>query len=270
MEISYSMQEVSPHFPPVVHRYGIFFCKKKYKYFFWRSCANSYCTDWLISSNFNFVVHTCKTQLHPKPISDGHALKLLQKSSSLWRWSSLLSFQAVLRSSMALCPYRGSSSTSYYKPSRSIYLPSNTTHDTVTTRNRSHPEMTILFFFSSFFSFFFLLPKDVLSSLYKHSKLFGEKSWEKWRYQHFKFDLTSFSAKTHCLLSLISISSTGLEKAAPVSFLFFFKFILILILHLVCSLDLTTDAFSWKQAVKAAVLEIRRLGVFGLTDGEVI
>jgi hypothetical protein len=36
----------------------------------------------------------------------------------------------------------------------------------------------------------------------------------------------------------------------------------------VCSLDLTTDINSWKEAVRLAVLEIRRLGIYGLTEGE--
>ena len=36
----------------------------------------------------------------------------------------------------------------------------------------------------------------------------------------------------------------------------------------VCSLDLTTDASSWRNAVVAAVKEIRRLGIFGLTLSE--
>ena len=35
-----------------------------------------------------------------------------------------------------------------------------------------------------------------------------------------------------------------------------------------CSLDLTCDTGSWRSAVKAAVKEIRRLGVFGLAEGE--
>ena len=38
----------------------------------------------------------------------------------------------------------------------------------------------------------------------------------------------------------------------------------------VCSLDLTTDPVSWKDAVKLAVKEIRRLGVHGLTDNELM
>lgn len=37
----------------------------------------------------------------------------------------------------------------------------------------------------------------------------------------------------------------------------------------VCSLDLTADASSWRDAVKLAVREIRRLGVFGLSQNEV-
>ena len=36
----------------------------------------------------------------------------------------------------------------------------------------------------------------------------------------------------------------------------------------VCSLDLTTDPSSWREAVKLAVREIRRLGLFGLTASE--
>ena len=36
----------------------------------------------------------------------------------------------------------------------------------------------------------------------------------------------------------------------------------------VCSLDLTTDAAQWRPAVKLAVQEIRRLGIFGLTPSE--
>jgi hypothetical protein len=36
----------------------------------------------------------------------------------------------------------------------------------------------------------------------------------------------------------------------------------------VCSLDLTTDVLSWNDAIKAAIKEIRRLGTFGLTEGE--
>jgi len=36
----------------------------------------------------------------------------------------------------------------------------------------------------------------------------------------------------------------------------------------VCSLDLTTDPASWKDAVSLAVQEIRRLGQFGLTESE--
>ena len=36
----------------------------------------------------------------------------------------------------------------------------------------------------------------------------------------------------------------------------------------VCSLDLTTDTSSWRNAVVAAVKEIRRLGIYGLTLGE--
>jgi len=37
----------------------------------------------------------------------------------------------------------------------------------------------------------------------------------------------------------------------------------------VCSLDLTTDIQSWRRAVILAVREIRRLGLFGLTDSEI-
>lgn len=37
----------------------------------------------------------------------------------------------------------------------------------------------------------------------------------------------------------------------------------------VCSLDLTTDIQSWRRAVVLAVREIRRLGLFGLTDSEI-
>ena len=36
----------------------------------------------------------------------------------------------------------------------------------------------------------------------------------------------------------------------------------------VCSLDLTTDPTSWRSAVQTAVVEIRRLGLFGLTERE--
>lgn len=36
----------------------------------------------------------------------------------------------------------------------------------------------------------------------------------------------------------------------------------------VCGLDLTTDASCWREAVRMAVLEIRRLGLFGLTESE--
>jgi hypothetical protein len=36
----------------------------------------------------------------------------------------------------------------------------------------------------------------------------------------------------------------------------------------VCSLDLTTDTDRWQEAVTRAVLEIRRLGHYGLTDSE--
>jgi hypothetical protein len=36
----------------------------------------------------------------------------------------------------------------------------------------------------------------------------------------------------------------------------------------VCSLDLTTDAGCWREAVGMAVMEIRRLGIFGLTESE--
>ena len=35
-----------------------------------------------------------------------------------------------------------------------------------------------------------------------------------------------------------------------------------------CSLDLTTEPSSWKEAVRIAVIEIRRLGLFGLTESE--
>ena len=38
----------------------------------------------------------------------------------------------------------------------------------------------------------------------------------------------------------------------------------------VCSLDLTTDASRWRDAVRAAIIEIRRLGLFGLTEGELV
>ena len=38
----------------------------------------------------------------------------------------------------------------------------------------------------------------------------------------------------------------------------------------VCSLDLTTDIGRWKDAVAMAVLEIRRLGLYGLTEGELV
>jgi predicted Zn-dependent peptidase len=38
----------------------------------------------------------------------------------------------------------------------------------------------------------------------------------------------------------------------------------------VCSLDLTTDLNSWKGAVRLAVAEIRRLGLFGLSEGELV
>ena len=36
----------------------------------------------------------------------------------------------------------------------------------------------------------------------------------------------------------------------------------------VCSLDMTTDASQWRPAVKMAVQEIRRLGIYGLTASE--
>ena len=36
----------------------------------------------------------------------------------------------------------------------------------------------------------------------------------------------------------------------------------------VCSLDLTTEPSHWKAAVRTAVIEIRRLGLFGLTESE--
>lgn len=36
----------------------------------------------------------------------------------------------------------------------------------------------------------------------------------------------------------------------------------------VCSLDITTDTKNWQEAVRLAVREIRRLGLFGLTAGE--
>jgi hypothetical protein len=36
----------------------------------------------------------------------------------------------------------------------------------------------------------------------------------------------------------------------------------------VCSLDLTTDPAYWKDAVRMAVIEIRRLGLYGLTISE--
>lgn len=36
----------------------------------------------------------------------------------------------------------------------------------------------------------------------------------------------------------------------------------------VCSLDLTTDTTSWREAVAMAVREIRRLGLYGLTENE--
>eukprot|EP01041_Mallomonas_annulata_P011058 gene11058-23114_t len=36
----------------------------------------------------------------------------------------------------------------------------------------------------------------------------------------------------------------------------------------VCSLDLTTEPGNWREAVTVAVSEIRRLGMFGLTEGE--
>ncbi|CAM9381441.1 unnamed protein product, partial [Discosporangium mesarthrocarpum] len=36
----------------------------------------------------------------------------------------------------------------------------------------------------------------------------------------------------------------------------------------VCYLDMTADASKWKQAVKLAVREIRRLGMYGLSEGE--
>ena len=37
-----------------------------------------------------------------------------------------------------------------------------------------------------------------------------------------------------------------------------------------CSLDLTTEPASWKSAVQTAVVEIRRLGLFGLTENELV
>ena len=36
----------------------------------------------------------------------------------------------------------------------------------------------------------------------------------------------------------------------------------------VCSLDLTTETAQWQEAVQRAILEIRRLGHFGLSEGE--
>jgi len=36
----------------------------------------------------------------------------------------------------------------------------------------------------------------------------------------------------------------------------------------VCSLDMTTEISQWKQAIKVSITEIRRLGLFGLTNGE--
>ena len=36
----------------------------------------------------------------------------------------------------------------------------------------------------------------------------------------------------------------------------------------VCSLDLTAEPANWKEAVIVAVMEIRRLGLHGLTQGE--
>eukprot|EP00607_Mallomonas_marina_P007369 CAMPEP_0182419444 /NCGR_PEP_ID=MMETSP1167-20130531/3899_1 /TAXON_ID=2988 /ORGANISM="Mallomonas Sp, Strain CCMP3275" /LENGTH=1078 /DNA_ID=CAMNT_0024594381 /DNA_START=315 /DNA_END=3551 /DNA_ORIENTATION=+ len=36
----------------------------------------------------------------------------------------------------------------------------------------------------------------------------------------------------------------------------------------VCSLDLTTETANWREAVTVAIMEIRRLGLYGLTDGE--
>lgn len=38
----------------------------------------------------------------------------------------------------------------------------------------------------------------------------------------------------------------------------------------VCSLDLTADPSNWREAVKLAVREIRRLGIFGLTANELV
>ena len=38
----------------------------------------------------------------------------------------------------------------------------------------------------------------------------------------------------------------------------------------VCSLDLTTDTTSWKDAVARAILEIRRLGYYGVSEGELM
>jgi predicted Zn-dependent peptidase len=38
----------------------------------------------------------------------------------------------------------------------------------------------------------------------------------------------------------------------------------------VCSLDMTTDPLTWKDAIKVAITEIRRLGAFGLTNSELV
>jgi hypothetical protein len=38
----------------------------------------------------------------------------------------------------------------------------------------------------------------------------------------------------------------------------------------VCSLDLTADLSTWREAVVAAITEVRRLGLFGLTESELV